>query len=140
MKNTALKPALLLVFWLCSFCFATNVEAARSPSSAVQPREQVQQKMDKKEMRQHIKAFRQTHTSEMKGMNAKERRAYRQDGIDATQFVAGAWFPIGLVLVLIGALLGLLFPLPIAWFGLGIAVVGLGFLVVWLIREINSGY
>ena len=135
MKNITLKPAFLLCFWIFGLCFSFSAQASVSPNSEL-PREQAQQ-MSKKKMRQQIKTFRQTHKSTMKVMKAKERRAYIQDGIQSEQFVAGAWFPIGLALVIIGALLGLLFAAPIAWFGLGIAVVGLGFLVVWIIREIN---
>ena len=138
MKNITLKPALLLCFWILGLCFSFSAQAAVSPNSEL-PREQVQ-KTNKKEVRQQIKAFRHSHKQEMKGMKSKERRTYIEDGIRTEQFVAGAWFPIGLALVLIGALLRLLFAAPIAWFGLAVAVIGLGFLVVWLIKEINRGW
>jgi len=138
MRNITIKPSLLLFFWLFSLCFVTATQAGVVPQ-AEEP-QATGQKMSKKEMRKRVKTFKQSHKSTLKGMKAKDKRAYIKDGISSEQFIAGAWFPIGLILILVGALLGLLFAAPIAWVGLGLAIIGLGFLIYWLILEINSGY
>jgi hypothetical protein len=133
MKNFAKKALLLFSFWLISLC------AEAAVSTPIKPIENIEHQIGKKEMRQRIKSFRKTHREEMKGMNAKARKAYIADGISREQLIPNGWLPTGITLIVIGAIMAL-FGGIIAWVGGAVALVGIAFCIVWLVQEINSPY
>jgi hypothetical protein len=55
------------------------------------------------------------------------------------EFLPNGWLPIGIVLILVGAVLALFLGF-IAWMGLVIALVGLGFVVYWIVKEVTRRY
>jgi hypothetical protein len=75
----------------------------------------------------------------MKGMSAKEKKAYIADGIAKEQLIPNGWLPTGVVLIIVGAIMAL-FGGFIAWVGGIIALVGLAFVIVWLVKQVNSAY
>jgi hypothetical protein len=75
----------------------------------------------------------------MKGMSAKEKKAFIADGITKEQLIPNGWLPTGVVLIIIGAIMAL-FGGFIAWVGGIIALVGLAFVIVWLVKQVNSAY
>jgi ABC-type transport system involved in cytochrome bd biosynthesis fused ATPase/permease subunit len=132
MKNQVLNFLLLFIFFLGTNQIEAAVSTPVNPSSS-------EQKLDKKATARSIKAFKKAHKSEIKGMSAKEKKAYIVDGIAKEQLIPNGWLPTGIVLIVVGAIMAL-FGGFIAWVGGIIALVGLAFVIVWLIKEINSPY
>ncbi len=95
--------------------------------------------LSKKEKRQLIRDFKKNHKSDLKGLSAKEKRAFIADGITKEQLIPNGWLPVGVTLLIIGAIMAL-FGGVIAWVGGGIAFVGLVFVIIWLVLQINSPY
>jgi len=132
MKNQLLKFLLLLTFFLGASQIEAGVSTPVNPLSS-------EQKTDKKAAARSIKAFKKAHKSEMKGMSAKEKKAYIADGIDKEQLIPNGWLPTGVVLLIIGAIMAF-FGGFIAWVGGIIALVGVAFVIVWLVKQVNSPY
>jgi Flp pilus assembly protein TadB len=132
MKNQILKFLLLFIFFLGTSQIEAAVSTPVNPSSS-------EQKLDKKTTARSIKAFKKAHKTEMKGMSAKEKKAYIADGIAKEQLIPNGWLPTGVVLIIVGAIMAL-FGGFIAWVGGIIALVGLAFVIVWLVKQVNSAY
>ena len=132
MKNQILKFLLLFIFLLGTSQIEAAVSTPVNPSSSAQ-------KLDKKATARNIKAFKKAHKTEMKGMSAKEKKAYIADGIAKEQLIPNGWLPTGVVLIIVGAIMAL-FGGFIAWVGGIIALVGLAFVIVWLVKQVNSAY
>ena len=132
MKNQILKYLLLFIFFLGTSQIEAAVSTPVNPSSSAQ-------KLDKKATARSIKAFKKAHKVEMKGMSAKEKKAYIADGITKEQLIPNGWLPTGVVLIIVGAIMAL-FGGFIAWVGGIIALVGIAFVIVWLVKQVNSPY
>jgi hypothetical protein len=132
MKNQILKFLLLFVFFLGTSQIEAAVSTPVNPSSSAQ-------KLDKKATARSIKAFKKAHKAEMKGMSAKEKKAYIADGIAKEQLIPNGWLPTGIVLLIIGAIMAF-FGGFIAAVGGILALVGVAFVIVWLVKQVNSPY
>jgi hypothetical protein len=132
MKNQFLKFLLFFVFFLGTSQIEAAVSTPVNPSGS-------EQKSDKKATARSIKAFKKVHKAEMKGMSAKEKKAYIADGINKEQLIPNGWLPTGVVLLIIGAIMAF-FGGFIAWVGGILALVGVAFVIVWLVKQVNSPY
>jgi hypothetical protein len=132
MKNKYLKT--LLLFTLL-FLFNYGNAAVMEPVNPVN----VEKQLGRKESIQKIKTFKKLHKAEMKGMSAKEKKAFIADGISKEQLIPNGWLPTGVVLIIVGAIMAL-FGGFIVWVGGIIALVGLAFVIVWLVKQVNSPY
>ena len=132
MKNQFFKFLLLFIFLLGTSQIEAAVSTPVNPSSS-------EQKLDKKATARSIKAFKKAHKVEMKGMSAKEKKAYIADGIAKEQLIPNGWLPTGIVLLIIGAIMAF-FGGFIAAVGGILALVGVAFIIVWLVKQVNSPY
>jgi hypothetical protein len=132
MKNKYLKT---IVLFALLFLFNYSNAAVIEPVNPVHAEKQ----LNKKEAAQKIKAFKKLHKAEMKGMSAKEKKAFIADGITKEQLIPNGWLPTGVVLIIIGAIMAV-FGGFIAWVGGLLALVGVAFVVVWLVKQVNSPY
>lgn len=132
MKNKSLK---LLFF--CALLFFSNFSYAE----VLRPVKPVdfEKQLNKKEIKQKISAFKKDHKAELKGMTKKEKKTFIIDGIEKQQLIPKPWLPVGVILLIIGGIMAL-FGGVIAWLGGLLALVGVAFVVVWLVKQVNSPY
>ena len=132
MKNKYLKT---IVLFALLFLFNYGNAAVIEPVNPVQ----VEKQLSRKDAAQKIKSFKKLHKAEMQGMSAKEKKAYIADGINKEQLIPNGWLPTGVVLIIIGAIMAV-FGGFIAWAGGLLALVGVAFVIVWLVKQVNSPY
>ena len=132
MKNKYLKT---IVLFALLFLFNYGNAAVIEPVNPVQ----VEKQLSRKDAAQKIKSFKKLHKAEMQGMSAKEKKAYIADGINKEQLIPNGWLPTGVVLIIIGAIMAV-FGGFIVWAGGLLALVGVAFVIVWLVKQVNSPY
>jgi hypothetical protein len=132
MKNKYLTSLLFISFL---FFFNYSYAAVSAPVNPIK----TENGLGKKEIARKVKAFKTEHKSEMKGMSAKEKKAFIADGISKEQLIPNGWLPTGVVLIIIGAIMAV-FGGFIAWAGGLLALVGVAFVIVWLVKQVNSPY
>ena len=132
MKNKYLKT---IVLFALLFLFNYGNAAVIEPVNPVQ----VEKQLSRKDAAQKIKSLKELHKAEMQGMSAKEKKAYIADGISKEQLIPNGWLPTGVVLIIIGAIMAV-FGGFIAWAGGLLALVGVAFVIVWLVKQVNSPY
>ncbi len=133
MKNFTTNLLLFFAFLI----FSMNADAAVNPPA--EKAEKIEVQVKSKDLKARIKTFKKTHKAELKGLNKQDKKAFIADGINRDPLIPNGWLPVGIVLLIIGAIMALFGGL-IAWVGGVIAVVGLAFVIVWLIKEVNSPY
>jgi len=99
----------------------------------------------KKNKRISKKAYRKQLKTARKFIRLQKKSNTKQsptqlDQIQINQFIPNAWFPVGITLLVIGAIMALLFGAPVSYFGAAIAFIGFCFLIVWVFQEINRSY
>lgn len=132
MKNKYLTSLLFISFL---FFFSYSYAAVSEPVNPIK----TENGLGKKEIARKVKSFKKEHKSEMKGMSAKEKKAFIADGISKEQLIPNGWLPTGVVLIIIGAIMAV-FGGFIAWVGGLLALVGVAFVIVWLVKQVNSPY